>query len=234
MAATPSNTVATELQFRDPRPPHELQGLFERYVMAVFWPGNEGGRLVYRSTPHVNGTAYTFELLFQAATRSTHCYRLRIAASCAHPKPDMEEYIRKSSIGWFDHWTRDLKAGPPPVPGEESPDRYRERVDEALAADGRHVTVAAIQQSILDGMRRGCRFTTSHKEGGTQISYRDGRYLRSDYGESSESQTYRDDASFLEFLRRFFQWEVSRGQPLGAEVPENTAWRLILRLMREP
>lgn len=234
MPATPSNSVATELHFRDLRPPQQIQAALERSVMAVFWPGHENGRLVYRSTPHVNGTAYAFELRFEAATQSTHCYRLRISGSCANLKPDMEEYVRKSSKGWFEHWTSDFKAGPPPAPGEASADRYRERVDEALAADGRHVTVAAIQQAILDGLRRGGQFTTSHKEGGTQIVRREGAYVRSDYGESTRTETYRDDASFLDFLRKFFQWEVSRGQPLGTTVPENTAWRLILRLLREP
>jgi hypothetical protein len=56
--------------------------------------------------------------------------------------------------------------------------------------------------------------------------------VRADYGESSSVEAFRDEAAFLAFLRRFFDWETSRGAYPG-KATEPEAWRLILRLLEE-
>lgn len=56
--------------------------------------------------------------------------------------------------------------------------------------------------------------------------------MRADYGESSSVEAFRDEAAFLAFLRRFFDWETSRGAYPG-KATEPEAWRLILRLLEE-
>ena len=92
-------------------------------------------------------------------------------------------------------------------------------------------SVAAVQRAIVEGMQRGGSFGTSHKEGGTSIFWRDGKFIRSDYGDDPDYKLFTDEAEFLKMLWQFSQFDVTRTagtQPL----PEFDVWKLILRRMR--
>ena len=104
--------------------------------------------------------------------------------------------------------------------------------DQARRAHDRLAGVPTLQREILDGLRRGRIFSTAHKEGGTTIRHHGGKFVRADYGESSRVEEFHDEAAFLAFLRRFFDWETSRGAYPG-KPSEPEAWRLILRLLEE-
>ena len=87
----------------------------------------------------------------------------------------------------------------------------------------------AIQQEILTALRAGAEFRTAHKEGGTIIRWRDGRYVREDYGDWNESAQYTGEAEFLQFLWRFFEWESRGFQAVELSQPER--WLNIQRLL---
>lgn len=89
---------------------------------------------------------------------------------------------------------------------------------------------AAIQQEILTALRAGAEFRTAHKEGGTTIRWQRGRFLREDYGDWSERAEYTNEAEFLAFLERFFEWE-SRGFQ-QVELPDAQRWRNIRQLLQ--
>ena len=93
--------------------------------------------------------------------------------------------------------------------------------------------MAAIQEAILDEMRRGGRYATANKEGGTNLGWHESHWVRADYGESDLIETFEDDASFLVFLRKFYDWETSRNV-YPAKVSDFDAWKLIWRLMQRP
>ncbi len=95
------------------------------------------------------------------------------------------------------------------------------------------VDVRAVQQTVLQGLRNGGSFSTSHKEGGTRIFFRHGRYVRSDYGDNVSNERYPDETTFLASLRQFYDWQTSRGS-YPEKVDEHTAWKLILRLLDPP
>lgn len=98
-----------------------------------------------------------------------------------------------------------------------------------------HLTdVAAIQREITTAMARGSRFITSCKEGDTRLTFQHGHYRRVDEGDEPATETFPDEATFLTFLRRFYQWEVTRGSPRNVTLSEEDAWKLILRLMLPP
>lgn len=86
-----------------------------------------------------------------------------------------------------------------------------------------------IQREILSALHGGAEFRTAHKEGGTTISWRHGRYVREDYGDWTERAEFTDDREFLAFLRHFFDWQ-SCG-PLGQQTPEPERWRNIRNLL---
>ncbi|MBL9154394.1 MAG: hypothetical protein JNK37_18025 [Verrucomicrobiales bacterium] len=216
------------LHFRDQRPPHEVQFALECELKVLFTASPDGGPSLQTATATVNGARYDFELRYLAAIEGAHCYSLRCESFTPGADPAFVEYVRKSSDSWFQLWTRDLTEAPPPAPGEIQPGRYAACCGEWEQARLALDSIPAVQRAILDGLKRGGTFGTAHKEGGTRIYWHDGRYIRSDYGDYQDSQSYRDEAAFLGMLRQFFQFEVTRhagSQPL----PELDAWKLILR-----
>jgi hypothetical protein len=140
------------------------------------------------------------------------------------------DYFRKSSDGWFARCTRDLMPSSPPTMSENLAERYQIFCEAALHAERHLDSVAAVQRAIVDGVKRGGRYTDSHKEGDTKIYWRDGKFVRSDEGDYPDFQTYRDEAEFLKKLWLFSQFNVTRSAGKQG-LPEFDAWKLILRRM---
>jgi len=219
------------LHFRDRRSPHQIQCVLERNLMTLFSTAVENGRLVFRAQPRVVGAVYQVELGFAAALPLKNCYWLRSETSWAGQPADNHDYYRKTSGSWFDFWTRDFIAAPPPEADAGSASRYRKRCDEALNAEKHLDSIPAVQQTILAELKKGASFATSHKEGGTNIRWTNGHFVRSDYGEYPGGKTYSDEGEFLEALRRFFNSETSSNS-YPEKPPEFHVWKLILRLLR--
>lgn len=228
----PDGVVRT-LSFHDARPPEAIQAELERDLRSHLVPDSTGPRLAYQATTQVVGAPYTVRLDFEAAFPNRNRYSIRVETSWAGTTADNLEYYRKSSRGWFDHWTGDFQKYSTfaTEPGRE--DLYSERREAALAAEAQLSEIGPIQRTILDRMRAGWRFSTSHKEGGTRIYQHVDRFIAADYGESNEIRDFRTEADFLRFLRQYFDWETSRSVAPN-KVPDLLAWRLILRLQDPP
>lgn len=225
-----SATHATwSLAFCDPRSPHEVCFGLERELMTLFTSSLEGEILVARAAPTINGIQYTFVLRFEAAGASCHHYVLHMKGDWAAQPATHHEYFGKTVVSWFELWTRGLQ--PAPVPSHRGDrTRYDELVRAGMVAEAQLSTVPAIQAAIVDALRRGASFRTAHKEGGTTLRWENQRYIRSDYGESSDQQVYPSEAEFLKALRQFYDWETSRNV-YPAKVPDLDAWKLIFRLL---
>ncbi len=231
-AGRPTATGATRLlHFRDKRPPHEVQFALERELMSLFAAEVVDGRLHLRTTLVVVGAHYSVELCFEAALLLQNCYSLRVETSWADAAPTHHDYYRKTSDGWFNFWTRDLIPADLPAGDAGSPERYRTLCNEALGAEAHLDSVAAIQHAIVAGMKRGGRFGTSHKEGGTNIFWRAGKFVRSDYGDDPDLKEFTDDGEFLNMLRRFCDGDVTRNAG-KARRSDFDAWKLIWRRMQ--
>lgn len=218
------------LHFRDQRPPHEVQFALERELMVLFTIVLATEGLQFRARADVIGANYEFELCFVAALPRDNCYSLRTEVSWADAPATHYDYYRKTSDSWFTAWTRDLMAANPPAADAGSPERYRKLAEAALKAEAHLDSVAAIQQAIVAGLKRGGRYATSHKEGGTNITWRLDRFIRSDYGDDPDLKEYPDETEFLKMLRQFCQWDVMR-HAAKQELPEMDVWKLILRRM---
>ncbi len=217
-----------EIHFQDRRPPHEIQFVLEREMMMLLRPALEDSRLAFRASTKVNGVPYRVLLRFEAALPMTNCYVVQFEAAATDLSPTPPTGQRKNLDGWVDLWTRDFKAAAAPHTGEGSADRYRKLVEQAEAAEAHLQSVPAIQQEILKALRAGASFSTAHKEGGTNICFHRDRFVRTDYGESGLVEEFRDDAGFLAFLRKFYDWETSRNIS-PEKVPDYDAWKLMLR-----
>ncbi len=220
------------LHFRDPRPPHEVQFALERDLMTLFAASMQNDRLTFTATAVVVGARYHFELRFLAALPHTHCYSLRVATSWADAAATHHDYYRHTAESWFSHWTRGFMPANPPAAEASAPERYQAICAAALNAEAHLDSVPALQQTIVAAMKQGARFTTSHKEGGTNITWNGTHFVRSDYGDYPDHITYATEAEFLDALRKFCDWETSKNV-YPEKVTELVAWRLMLRLMRK-
>lgn len=90
----------------------------------------------------------------------------------------------------------------------------------------------ALKQAIIPAMKQGARFTTSLKEGGTNITWTAGHFTRSDYGDYPDQLIYASEATLHEALRQFYDWETSKNI-YPKKVSELQAWKLTLRLLRQ-
>lgn len=221
------------LHFQDKRPPHEIQFALERTFMTLFAADLKDGHLTLTAQAMVAGARYDLELRFEAALPLVNCYSLRVETSWAKSAATQHDYYRKTAGSWFSFWTRDFMPANPPNADAGSAERYHEICVASLNAEVQLDTVAAVQQAIVAAMKRGAVFTTSHKEGGTNIRWIDGRFMRSDYGEYPASQIFSDETEFLKALRQFYDWETSKNV-YPNKVSDFEAWKLILRLLRIP
>jgi hypothetical protein len=229
LTATESATGwARILHFQDKRPPHEVQFALERELRILFAGALDGGKLCLVAQANVNGARYCFELRFAAALFFTNCYSLRVEVSWAEHATMHHEYFRKSSDSWWGLWIRDLMPANPADAVAGSPERYRELAEASLKAEENLDSVAAIQQAIIVRIKCGGSFGTSHKEGGTNIFWRNGEFVRADYGDYPDLKTYADEADFLNMLWQFCQWDVTRNAD-KERLCEIDTWKLILR-----
>ncbi len=231
MSSTDSFQATRLLHFRDPAPPHVIRCGLEHDLMVLLPAVMEDGRLEFRGVLNVNGAVCQVVLRFEAALARGNGYSLQLTLSWETLPVEHHDYHRKGSAGWFDFWTRRFSQAGPPCPDEGLPQRYEAMAAQAVAAETELVSEAAVQQEILTGLRAGGSFGTSHKEGGTNISFRSGKFVRVDYGESNEREEFPDDASLLACLRQLYHWETGRGTVPGPP-SELDRWKLILRRLR--
>lgn len=222
-----------ELHFRDGRPPHEVRVALERELITLFTVERTEDALKFRARALVNGATYDFELRFVAALADTNHYALRTAASWAHQPPSSHAHFNSTFASWLQLWTREFTPADPRAADTNSPERHRELADAALLAEAHLDSVAALQRAIVDALRRGARFATSHKEGGTTITWQRGRFVRTDHGESPDRREYTDESTFLTLLRQWLLTDVSR-HAATKPPPEFDVWKLILRRMGAP
>lgn len=222
--------VRHELRCCDVRRPEQMQEAMEREFGVLFEREMESGVLVYRAKGNVNGARYEFEMRFLGVEGKKYYYSVVSDASWGHQAKAHHEYYSKVSESWFEMWTRELKQGVMKGAEGESTNGYREACERAMVFETELDSVEAIQREVVARIKRGGRYSTSHKEGGTNIVWRGGAFVRSDYGDYPDHVTYKDEPEFLAKLRMFLQWEVARNSE-GQKISEFEAWKLILRRM---
>ena len=226
-----SSTSATRLlQFRDKRPPHEVQFALERSIRTLFTPAMEDGKLCLRAKANVVAAVYDLLLRFETALPEWNCYSLRMHVSWGELSVDNFDYYRKTSGSWFESWTSDFIPANRPLPNEGSEERYRQLCVEALNAEKHVDSVAAIQLAIIAAVKEGARYYDSHKEGGTNIYWERDRFVRSDYGDYPNERHFTDESEFLKMLYQFCHWQATSHSDKD-QLSDIDTWRLILRRM---
>lgn len=200
---------------------------------------NDTGRLTYLGTSAAGNCKHSLLLRFEAVIESRNLYSFHIE-STAPRQWVSEESLRRDANRASDYWSSKLN-----IPQQEiawadaSPALLLQRQQECLAMEAESARlvedpkpIAAIQQDILAALRAGKVFRTSHKEGGTTLSFRGSSFLREDYGEEPNRRTYPTDEAMLVCLRNFYDWE-SRRDIYPHRPPELDVWNYIRNQLRD-
>lgn len=219
------------LFFEDRRSLHEIQAELEGELMAVFQVAQVEPLLTLSVKVPVAGVPHLLTLRWEAAQFLKNSYSLRVALLDSSTVSSTDPAYTRSLDSWLSFWMRNLKPSAPPLPGSGLGERYQECVQASLHAEDHLVDVPSMQREIMGRMREGAYFATAHKEGGTRIGFRRGRFVREDYGESNGQTVFRSEGEFLTSLRQFYDWQTSQ-HTYPERVTDEVAWKLILRLLR--
>lgn len=230
-----------EARFTDARPVLDVKFDIEKRVRRILRRDPERPTLVFRGTSPsyttTDGTS-TVELRLEAAYDTHNLYALEAdfaAASDPAKEKKWEENVRIA----FDRWISGLALTDTSAPC--SPDRYQQVMQQTIAREfelahrvnpEEDAAIRSIQDSILNSLRSGKSFSTSHHEGGTNIRCVGTVFVLQDYGEANDREEFSDTGKFLTRLREFYDWE-SRRDDYPHAPPELDAWRFIERQLRQ-
>ena len=91
--------------------------------------------------------------------------------------------------------------------------------------------VVAIQQAVLDALRKGKSFVSASKEGIQSISFDGERFVSKHQGEYDALKVFTTDAEILKHLRLYFDWDASK-DVYPHKRPELEVWQFIQQQLR--
>ncbi len=194
--------------------------------------------LRYAGTSGAGGNPSTLRVELIAIDGGRHLYRLTSEGSAARRWTENQRFIADCERR-LAHWCRQLRIVANEHDWPSAPRASFERAVLAFVAAEEAAArvvadpapVVALQREVLDALRNGMGFFTAGKEGGSHLFYDGGVFRRNDYGESTECAVYPDDASMVDCLRRFYDWE-SRRDSYPHPKPELEVWRYIQGQLR--
>lgn len=171
--------------------------------------------LRYAGTSGAGGNPSTVRLELVAIDGARHLYRFTSESSAPRRWEESQRFTAECERR-FAHWCGKLRivANERAWPSARSAsfERYVKEVvaaeDDAARVVEDPAPVVALQHEVLDALRGGMGFFTAGKEGGSHLFFDGSVFRRNDYGEAPESSVvFSDDASMIECLRRFYDWE---------------------------
>lgn len=198
--------------------------------------------LRYSGTSSAGGHPCTVRLELVAVGRDRYLYTLTCERSAPRRWEDETRFLAEVDRR-FVHWCTQLRvvksAAGWQATAASTPQALADTIARTVAEEDAAARVVedpapveALQRQVLDGLRDGMRFFTSHKEGGSHLFF-DGRvYRRQDYGEEPNvDEAYADDKGMLDCLRRFYDWDARR-DTYPHHKPERHVWTYIVGQMR--
>ena len=192
-------------------------------------------KLAYSGSANPPFIGRDVRLCFEAALPKGNWYSLQVTAwvpNTWNTETEFHNYADKA----FEHWTSSLQTAPTlGLLGGASQELYTQRVHGAADEEARRASekedpapVAALKHEILEDLRDGASFRTSHHEGGTTIYFDGKAFVRSEYGEQTSSKVLSTDEETLDCIEALYDWE-SRKDTFPQRPPELEVWRFIQR-----
>jgi len=230
------------LHFEDARPPYELKFALEKQTEVLMpFERSTTTPLVFRGRRLFSGVPFDVTLVFETVRGSTRMYTLHTTASATR---DVQ-----SAAGFTElvdnvesSWRRKVSARDAEAPGARG-EAYAAEVREAIELEAQAVAsrredaamIRALQHEFLAAMDKGHTLSSGHKDGGSELRWRNGRGAAEEYdhrGECVSGREFTDPDEFLAYVRRSYAWDIDRETASSPPV-ESAAWRyLIDKLVR--
>ena len=192
-------------------------------------------RLTYSGSDNPPSIGRDVRLRFEAALPKGNWYSLQVTAwvpKTWNTEVEFHSYTDKA----FERWTSNLQTAPTlGLLVGASQELYTQRVNDATDEEARRasekedsVPIAALKHEILEDLRNGTSFRTSHHEGGTTIYFDGKAFVRSEYGEQTSSRVLPTDDETLACIEELYDWD-SRKDTFPHSPPELEVWRFIQR-----
>ena len=195
--------------------------------------------LQYAGTTGAGGHPCTVRLQLVAVAAECHLYRLTSESSVPR-RWEEEQRFTSACERRFAHWCVQLRI----VANEQAwPNAPRADLEQCVMgviaaeeATARAIEdktpVVALQRQVLDALRSGMGFFSASKEGGSHLFFDGSVFRRKDYGDGPDwSAVYADDASMIDGLRRFYDWDARRDS-YPHRKPDLEVWQYIHSLLR--
>ncbi len=230
-----------ETSFFHPRSPFDVRVEIEkRTAMLVRLDRGALPRLAYTGSGSIAPVQYDLGLSFQTAFHQYNVFGFLVEASAAREWTRKRDFLRvtERAVGAWMNGLATTQDATTVALGPELPDRYDALVKEALEREELlanieedPMPIAELKRAVLEGLRAGRSFSTSHHEGGT-VLFHDGTAFREQtYGAEESRRVFQAEDEMLRRVREFFDWE-SRRETYPHQPREVEVWRFIRRQLR--
>jgi len=219
-----------------PRVPFDVKFEIERATgILLERDRRQTGQLIYRGASSIPPNRYQAQLRFEAALPQRNLYSMHVDVTAPRDWIGEADFHRGANRA-FAYWTRNLQGVVDPGSlASASREIYDQRVAKTLALElalanrkEDMAPISAIQQAILDGLRRGRSFRTAHHESGMTIYFDGGQFIKQVYGVEESREIFARDDQIIAYLRAFYDWEARRNM-YPHQPPELEVWRFIQR-----
>jgi len=223
-----------ELHFWHDQDAFAVKRLIEKMTGALFQrDALDAEHLTYAGTSDTGNRKCGLRLRFEAVIESRNLYALQMESRAPRKWVTEESFLRDVERA-HEYWGSQLTlAGQEIDRSGASPALFLQRKQESLALESEAAArvegpapITAIQKVVLAALRAGREFRSAHKEGGTILSFHGSSFIRTDYGEEPNRETFPSDEDMLVCLRHFYDWE-SRRDMFPHRPPELDVWRYI-------
>ena len=216
--------------------PFEVRFEIEKTIRLLLAEDDaQTGKLSYSGSDNPPFVSRDVQLRFEAALPKGNWYSLHVTAWVPRTWYTEAEF-RSNADNSFGHWTHNLQTAPTlGLLGDASQELYDRLVHEAVDKEARRasekedpVPVAALRRQILDELRNGKSFRTSHHEGGTSIYFDGKTFVRSEHGEQESFTVLGTEEEALDAIKELYDWESRKGS-FPHRPPELEVWQFIQR-----
>lgn len=220
----------SEVTFQDNRAIVEVLFVFESRLRIIFDAEMAEELLSFRRSFNLNGATYQVQLVYLGATDHSDIYRFSVSGQWTTTDADTHQYFLRSSASWLEYWGSGFELISLEAEVQNNANLYEQRASDFQQYMSKFAEVTKCHDYIVSEMKKGAKFATSHKEGGTIITYQFGGFSISDYGESNNHQRISDKQHFFDFLSRFYELETRQASSTKDD-SELKSWQLITRFL---
>lgn len=229
-----------QFHFWHDQDPFAVKHLIEKMTGTLFQrDAGDAGHLAYAGVHVLGNRKCALRLLFVAVIASRNLYTLQLE-STAPCKWQTQASFLHDLDRMCQHWRSQQMLADEDIDWSgASQELLHQRTQESLIRELEAAArvedpapAIAIQHAVLAALRAGRQFHSVNKEGGTVLSFVDGSFIRTDYGDEPRLELFTTNEALFACLRRLYDW-APRRETYPHRPSERDVWRHIEGQLRD-